>query len=85
MKAGAVCFAHAHRWRIGEGVVEFVSKEGMKKALRKLNGLQINGKAIKLEIEEPRNSRGSHSRSRSSSRSRSRIFGGSNRRAFILG
>ncbi|XP_065650082.1 serine/arginine-rich splicing factor 5 isoform X2 [Hydra vulgaris] len=71
-KAGDVVFSDAHRRRVGEGVVEFASRKDMERALKKLDGLEINGKPIKLKVEEARNAHKSRSRSRSESGSRSR-------------
>lgn len=82
-KAGEVVFADAHKRTVGAGVVEFDSKRDMEKALTKLDGLEINGKPIKLEVEESKVRGGSRSSSRSSSgsgSSRSRSRSGSPKR-----
>jgi len=69
-KAGEVNYADAHRQKQNEGVIEFVHRDGMKKALETLNNTELNGRKIKL-IED-KGSRRSRSRSRSDSRSKSR-------------
>ncbi|XP_045201045.1 serine-arginine protein 55-like [Mercenaria mercenaria] len=77
-----VSFADAHKQRTGEGVVDCTTESDMLRALDKLDGMDINGKKIRL-IEERRSSssgggggggggRGRRSRSRSRSRSDSR-------------
>merc|ERR1711881_259217 len=72
-KAGEVLHADAHRKKVGEGIVEFASRKDMERALKKLDGLEINAKPIKLEIEDDGKSRSrSHSKSRSKSKSKSR-------------
>ncbi|XP_078660587.1 serine/arginine-rich splicing factor 6-like [Branchiostoma floridae x Branchiostoma belcheri] len=69
-QAGEVTYGDAHKHRKNEGVVEFRTRDDMKKALNTLDGAEINGRKIKLK-EDRRYSR-SRSRSRSRRRSRSR-------------
>ena len=74
-EAGEVSYADAHRPRRNEGVVEFTSSSGMKKALRTLDDTELNGRHIRLIEDNPRGRSRSYSRSRSRSprrRSRSR-------------
>ena len=65
--AGRISYADAHRKRVGEGIVEFMSYDDMKTALRKLDGQELHGRSIRLF-----DGRGRHSPKRSRSRSRSR-------------
>ncbi|XP_060586714.1 serine/arginine-rich splicing factor 6-like [Ruditapes philippinarum] len=78
-----VSFADAHKQRTGEGVVDCATESDMLRALEKLDGMDINGKKIRLVEERGGSSSGgggrdrgrrsrSRSRSRSDSRSRSR-------------
>lgn len=71
-----VAFADAHRTRTGEGVVDCLSESDMKRAIEKLDGLDINGRKIRLVDDRPGGSRSrksyTRSRSRSGSRSHSR-------------
>eukprot|EP00088_Acartia_fossae_P065164 TRINITY_DN802_c0_g1_i1.p1 TRINITY_DN802_c0_g1~~TRINITY_DN802_c0_g1_i1.p1 ORF type:complete len:284 (+),score=59.42 TRINITY_DN802_c0_g1_i1:49-900(+) len=81
--AGDVTYADAHRQKRNEGVVEFASYNDVKNVIEKLDGKELNGRAIKI-IDDSRgggskrrsrsrsNSRRSRSRSRGSRRSRSR-------------
>jgi len=70
-RAGEVCYADAHKDRRNEGVVEFLSRSDMERAIEKYDGHEMNGRRIKL-VDETRGG-GSRSRSRSRrSRSRSR-------------
>lgn len=69
-KAGEVCYTDAHNRALGEGIVEFASRKDMERALKKLDGLEINGKLIKLEIQEVRKTRKLKSKSDSRSPSR---------------
>lgn len=78
-KCGEVTYTDAH-YRMGEGRGEvcFETRDGMEKAMKDLNGEEINGKRIKLQYGDDsgrdRNEYrgGSRSRSRSYRRSRSR-------------
>merc|ERR1711970_1413348 len=72
--AGDVTYADAHRTRKNEGVVEFASYNDVKNVIEKLDGKELNGRAIKI-VNDSRNKPRSRSRSdsrRSRSRSRSR-------------
>jgi len=74
--AGDVTYADAHRTRKNEGVVEFASYNDVKNVIEKLDGKELNGKAIKIVNDsrggKPRSrSRSDSRRSRSRSRSRS--------------
>jgi len=79
-QAGEVTFAKCHREQVGEGVVEFSSREGMLKALEKLNNTELFGKKLRLSCDasisrsrsRSRSKRRSHSRSRSPLRRASR-------------
>lgn len=76
------CLTHAILFSVAEflscvlvisSVVEFASASDMKNAITKLNGKELNGRAIELSEDKPRSSgRSRRSRSRSDSRSRSR-------------
>ena len=71
--AGRISYADAHRKRVGEGIVEFMSYDDMKTALRKLDGQELHGRSIRLFDGRGRHSpKRSHSRTRSRSHSRSR-------------
>jgi len=69
-RAGEVTYADAHKGRKNEGVLEFLTRRDMEKAIEKFDGHEMNGRAIKM-IDTTRRSR-SRSRSRRRSRSRSR-------------
>jgi len=69
-RAGEVTYADAHKGRKNEGVLEFLTRRDMEKAIEKFDGHEMNGRAIKM-IDTTRRSR-SRSRSRSRRRSRSR-------------
>jgi len=69
-QAGEVTFAKCHREQVGEGVVEFATREAMVKAVEKLNNTELFGKKLRLSCDAS-NSR-SRSRSRSKRRSHSR-------------
>ena len=73
--AGRISYADAHRKRVGEGIVEFMSYDDMKTALRKLDGQELHGRTIRLfdgrSRHSPKRSR-SRGRSRSHSHSRGR-------------
>ncbi|CAI8043315.1 Serine/arginine-rich splicing factor 4 [Geodia barretti] len=66
-QAGDITYADAHKTRVGEGTVEYASREDVKNALRKLDGADLNGRKLRLTED-----RGGHSRHRSRSRSGSR-------------
>jgi len=76
--AGDVTYADAHRTKRNEGVVEFASYNDVKNVIEKMDGKELNGKAIKIVDQSTskgsrkRSSSRSHSRSRSRSKSRSR-------------
>ncbi|XP_062503640.1 serine/arginine-rich splicing factor 6-like [Corticium candelabrum] len=78
-----VTYADAHKQRVGEAVIDFASKDDMKRALRKLDGTELNGKRITLQSEDKRASSRSRSRSRNRSRSprRSRSYSRSRSRS----
>jgi len=87
-QAGDVTYTAAHNNEPNEGIVEFSSKKDMTNAYEKLNGTEMNGRKLKLVIEEvtlpfkqSSNSRRSYSRSRSKSRSASRSRSRSPRRS----
>ncbi|VDM39376.1 unnamed protein product [Toxocara canis] len=70
--AGEVTFADAHKIRVREGVVCFATREGLERALDRMQGKEINGRKLKLtDVSDKRYAR-SRSRQRSRSRSRSR-------------
>ncbi|XP_061913549.1 serine and arginine rich splicing factor 6b isoform X2 [Entelurus aequoreus] len=74
-QAGEVTYADAHKERANEGVIEFRNKSDMKHAIDKFDGMEINGRKIRLVEDRPRRRRsysGSRSRSRSRRRSHSR-------------
>ncbi|CAB1353408.1 unnamed protein product, partial [Coregonus sp. 'balchen'] len=74
-QAGEVTYADAHKKQPNEGVIEFLSRSDMRRALEKLDGTDINGRMIRLVEDKPRRRRsysGSCSRSRSRRRFRSR-------------
>ena len=74
--AGRISYADAHRKRVGEGIVEFMSYDDMKTALRKLDGQELHGRSIRLF-----DGRGRHSPKRSRSRTRSRSHSRSRHRS----
>lgn len=63
-QAGEVTYADAHKDRPNEGVVEFRSFSDLKRAIDKLDGIDINGRKIRLVEDRPRRQR-SYSGSRS--------------------
>ncbi|XP_032236011.2 serine-arginine protein 55 isoform X2 [Nematostella vectensis] len=73
-KYGKVTYADAHKKRIGEGVVEFESKDDLNTAIEKLDDTELGGRRIRVYEDKDRDSppRSSRRRSRSHSRSRSR-------------
>jgi len=71
-KAGDVTYTSAHKIRECEGLVEFADKEGMRYALDKLDGEELDGKKIRLLEEKRGGGRRSRSRSPPPRRSRSR-------------
>jgi len=68
--AGEVAFTSCNRDKIGEGIVEFESRSGLKAALKKYRDYEFFGKKMHLVDDSPKDH--SRSRSRSGSRSRSR-------------
>uniref|UniRef100_A0A914WSY2 RRM domain-containing protein n=1 Tax=Plectus sambesii TaxID=2011161 RepID=A0A914WSY2_9BILA len=83
---GEVTYADAHGKHKNEGLVEFATREDMKKAMDKMDGKELQGRKIKL-TEEKASKRRSRSRSKdrkkdhSASRSRSRSGSGSRSRS----
>uniref|UniRef100_A0A0K2V2F3 Serinearginine protein 55like [Acyrthosiphon pisum] n=1 Tax=Lepeophtheirus salmonis TaxID=72036 RepID=A0A0K2V2F3_LEPSM len=82
-RAGEVTFADAHNDKRNEGVVEFISRRDMERAIDKFDNHELHGRRIRL-VRDRSTSRSrsrsgsrssySRSRSRSSSRSRSRSY-----------
>uniref|UniRef100_A0A0R3RRL9 RRM domain-containing protein n=1 Tax=Elaeophora elaphi TaxID=1147741 RepID=A0A0R3RRL9_9BILA len=68
--AGEVTFADAHKQHPNEGIVCFLTREDLERALDKLQGKEVNGRKLKLIDDSER--RDSRSRSRSHHRSNSR-------------
>lgn len=74
--AGEVTFADANKHRHNEGVIDFATRDDLKRAIKKFDGTDFQGRKIKVFENRPKTesrsrSRSPHSRSRSS-RSRSR-------------
>lgn len=75
-----VTFADAHRFRPGEGVADFRTREEMKRAVRELDDTKLNGRRVRVLEDKPKSRSASPRRSRRSrsnsgkrdSRSRSR-------------
>eukprot|EP00116_Pleurobrachia_bachei_P000762 sb/3461024/ len=75
-----VTFADAHRFRPGEGVADFRTREEMKRAVRELDDTKLNGRRVRVFEDKPKSRSPSPRRSRRSrsnsgkrdSRSRSR-------------
>ncbi|KAM3717244.1 Serine/arginine-rich splicing factor [Dirofilaria immitis] len=67
--AGEVTFADAHKQHPNEGIVCFLTREDLERALDKLQGKEVNGRKLKLIDDSER--RDSRSRSRSHRRSNS--------------
>lgn len=64
-QAGEVTYADAHKGRANEGIIEFRSRSDLKRAVEKLDGIDINGRKIRLVEDKPRRQRySSGSRSR---------------------
>ncbi|KAJ2887589.1 Serine/arginine-rich splicing factor 6, partial [Coemansia aciculifera] len=51
-RAGEVSFTDAHKLRPGEGIVEFIDENGLRTALRKLDGEDLRGRRVILR-EDP--------------------------------
>lgn len=68
--AGEVTFADAHKQHPNEGIVCFLTRDDLERALDKLQGKEVNGRKLKLIDDSER--RDSRSRSRSHHRSHSR-------------
>uniref|UniRef100_A0A1I7VF52 RRM domain-containing protein n=1 Tax=Loa loa TaxID=7209 RepID=A0A1I7VF52_LOALO len=68
--AGEVTFADAHKQHPNEGIVCFLTRDDLERALDKLQGKEVNGRKLKLIDDSER--RDSRSRSRSHHRSNSR-------------
>jgi len=69
--AGEVTYADAHRQERNVGVVEFASYSDVKNVIEKLDGKELNGRAIRI-IDTSTSKGRKQSRSRSNSRSKSR-------------
>ncbi|KAJ2594349.1 RNA splicing [Coemansia sp. RSA 1804] len=52
-RAGEVSFADAHKRRPGEGIVEFTDENGLRNALRKLDGEELRGRRIIIRESVP--------------------------------
>jgi len=74
-RAGEVCYADAHKDKRNEGVIEFMSRRDLERAMEKYDGHEMNGRRIKMIEERRSRSRSRRSRSRSRPR-RSRSRGG---------
>ncbi|KAG9339185.1 hypothetical protein JZ751_024043 [Albula glossodonta] len=70
MKAGEVTYADTNKGQKNNGVIEFRLYSDMKRALKNLNGNEVNGRKIRLIEDRPGSRR---RRSYSCSRSRSRL------------
>ncbi|VDN03402.1 unnamed protein product [Thelazia callipaeda] len=70
--AGEVTFADAHKQHPNEGIVCFLTRDDLERALDKLQGKEVNGRKLKLIDDSERRDSRSRSRSRHRSRSRSR-------------
>lgn len=80
-RVAEVCYADAHRERKNEGLLEFLTRSDMEKAIDKFDGYEMNGRAIKLVDCSRRSRSRSRSRRRSRSRSRSRRSRSNSRRS----
>eukprot|EP00731_Ephydatia_muelleri_P038148 Em0666g4a len=47
-QAGEITYADAHKQRVGEGVVEYASHDDMKNAMKKLDGVELKGRKLRL-------------------------------------
>ncbi|KAJ1786668.1 serine arginine-rich splicing factor, partial [Coemansia sp. RSA 2399] len=52
-RAGEVSFADAHKRRPGEGIVEFTDENGLRNAIRKLDGEDLRGRRIIIRESLP--------------------------------
>lgn len=72
-RVAEVTFADAHRFRTGEGVADFRSREDLRRVIRELDDTKLNGRRVRLTEEKQSRSRSkSRSPRRSARRSRSR-------------
>ncbi|KAL5463334.1 hypothetical protein EMCRGX_G032226 [Ephydatia muelleri] len=71
-QAGEITYADAHKQRVGEGVVEYASHDDLKNAMKKLDGVELKGRKLRLIEDSKGSSKKKYSRSHSRSRSRSR-------------
>ena len=70
---GEVTFADANKHRHNEGVIDFATRDDMKRAIKKFDGAEFQGRQIRVTENRPKTESRSRSRSpRSRSRSRSR-------------
>lgn len=67
-----VTYADAHKDRRNEGIVEFLTRRDMERAIDKFDGQEINGRKIKMVEDRAARRHRSYSRSRTRSRSNSR-------------
>merc|ERR1719499_1282223 len=70
-KGGNVTFAECSKGDDRTGIVEFETRDDMEKAIKKLDGTEINGRKITMKEEATRSRSRSRSRSRNRTRSRS--------------
>jgi len=80
-EAGEVSYADAHKHRQNEGVVDFATYDDMKRAIKKMDDTELNGRKIKLVPDRSYSKSRSRSRSRGRSRSRSNSRGRSRSRS----
>lgn len=71
-QASEVTYADAHKEHKNEGVVEFATYSEMRRAIDKLDNMELNGRRVRLIEDKSASKRRNKSRSRSASRSRSR-------------
>eukprot|EP00092_Neocalanus_flemingeri_P039971 GFUD01043540.1.p1 GENE.GFUD01043540.1~~GFUD01043540.1.p1 ORF type:complete len:338 (+),score=92.23 GFUD01043540.1:51-1016(+) len=79
-KAGDITYTTVNRGKDGEGLVEFVDREGMEYALKELDDTKLDGRRIRL-VEEKRSPSRSRSRSNKRGNRRSESKGRGNRRS----
>eukprot|EP00092_Neocalanus_flemingeri_P039973 GFUD01043542.1.p1 GENE.GFUD01043542.1~~GFUD01043542.1.p1 ORF type:complete len:307 (+),score=92.89 GFUD01043542.1:49-969(+) len=79
-KAGDITYTTVNRGKDGEGLVEFVDREGMEYALKELDDTKLDGRRIRL-VEEKRSPSRSRSRSNRRGNRRSESNGRGNRRS----
>ncbi|KXN68251.1 RNA-binding domain-containing protein [Conidiobolus coronatus NRRL 28638] len=56
-KAGEVTFADCHKYREGEGIVEFVNQDALKEAVKTLDNTELRGRRITVREDEARGRR----------------------------